>query len=93
MLHSFPGVEGIAENVGISPTKLKNDFKVIHNQGLYQYYRYHQMTLANKLLTEKATTVKKGVANLLGYENASKFAAVFKEQFGIQPSALIAKNG
>jgi len=40
------------------------------------------------LLSEKANTVKE-VATLLGYENASKFAAVFKEQFGMQPSTLI----
>lgn len=88
LLNSFPGNEAIAEKVGVSPTKLKNDFKTIHNQSIYQYYRHHQMTLANKLLIEKAATVKE-VANLLGYENASKFAAVFKEQFGVLPSSLI----
>jgi AraC-like DNA-binding protein len=88
LLKSFPGIEQIAEKVGVSPTKLKNDFKIIHNQSLYHYYRYHQMHLASKLLAEKASTVKE-VANLLGYENASKFAAAFKEQFNMQPSALI----
>lgn len=88
LVYSFPGVDAVAEKVGVSPTKLKTDFKVIHNQSLYQYYRYHQMHLANKLLSEKASTVKE-VATLLGYENASKFAVVFKEQFGVQPSSLI----
>jgi AraC-like DNA-binding protein len=88
LLHSFPGIENIAKKVGVSPTKLKSNFKIVHNQSLYHYYRYHQMHLASKLLSEKASTVKE-VANLLGYENASKFAAVFKEQFGVQPSSLI----
>jgi len=88
LLNSFPGIESIAKNIGVSPTKLKTDFKSIHNQGLFNYYRYHQMHLASKLLSEKANTVKE-VATLLGYENASKFAAVFKEQFGMQPSTLI----
>jgi AraC-like DNA-binding protein len=88
LLTSFPGIENIAKKIGVSPTKLKSDFKTIHNQSIYQYYRYHQMWLANTLLSEKAITVKE-VANLIGYENASKFAAVFKEQFGVQPSALI----
>ncbi len=88
LLNSFPGIDIISRNIGVSPTKLKSDFKVIHNQSLYHYYRYHQMHLANKLLSEKASTVKE-VANLLCYENASKFAAVFKEQFGVQPSSII----
>jgi AraC-like DNA-binding protein len=88
ILTSFPGIENVAEKVGISPTKLKNDFKTIHNQTVYNYYRYHQMDLAYKLICEKAQTVKE-VATLLGYENASKFAAVFKEQFGVQPSSLL----
>jgi AraC-like DNA-binding protein len=88
LLKSFPGIEAISKTVGVSATKLKNDFKMIHNQSLYNYYRYHQMHLARKLLSGKASTVKE-VANLLGYENASKFAAVFKDQFGVQPSSLI----
>jgi len=88
LLKSFPGIENTAQEVGISPTKLKNDFKTIHNQSLYNYYRYNQMNLAYKLISEKPTTIKE-VANLLGYENASKFAAVFKEQFDVQPSSII----
>ncbi len=88
ILLSFPGIENTAKKVGISPTKLKSDFKTVHNKSLYQHYRHHQMSLANKLLTEKASTVKE-VAGLLGYENASKFAAVFKEQFGVLPSVLL----
>jgi AraC-like DNA-binding protein len=88
LFHSFPGIENVSQKVGISATKLKSDFKCIHNQTLYHYYRYHQMQLANRLLSEKTRTVKE-ISGLLGYENAGKFAAVFKEQFGIQPSVLL----
>jgi AraC-like DNA-binding protein len=88
LFHSFPGIEYVSQKVGVSPTKLKQDFKIVHNQTLYHYYRYHQMHVASKLLTEKASTVKE-VAHLLGYENASKFSAAFKDQFGLQPSALV----
>lgn len=91
LLKSFPGIENTAQEVGISPTKLKNDFKTIHNQSMYHYYRYHQMNLAHKLISNNAKTIKE-VANVLGYENASKFAAVFKEQFGVQPSSLLINN-
>jgi AraC-like DNA-binding protein len=91
LLQPFPGIEKVAKTVGISATKLKSEFKIIHNQSVYHYYRSQQMQLASKLLSEKASTVKE-VANLLGYEHAGKFAAVFKEQFGIQPSELIKNN-
>ncbi len=91
ILKSFPGIENIAKEVGVSPTKLKADFKVVHNQSIYHYYRYHQMNLAHKLISNNAKTIKE-VANVLGYENASKFAAVFKEQFGVQTSSLLINN-
>lgn len=84
----FPGIEAIAKKVGISPTKLKTDFKVIHNKSIYQYYRGRQMELAHQLLSGKPDSVKE-VAHLLGYENASKFAAAFKDHFGVQPSDVL----
>lgn len=83
----FPGIDFLADLAGVSPTKLKNDFKIIHNQGLFQYYRTYQMHLAKKLLSEKEQPIK-DVAQLLGYENASKFSAAFKNQFGLNPSSL-----
>lgn len=88
LLSSFPSIDTIASHVGVSPSKLKADFKTIHNQSLFNYFRYHQMELANKLFTQKNITVRE-VANLLGYENASKFAAAFKEQFGVSPSSVV----
>lgn len=84
----FPGVEEMAKTVGISVTKLKNDFKTIHQKSLYQYYSYNQMNLAHDLISQKKGAVK-DIAKLMGYENASKFTAKFKEQFGVLPSAII----
>jgi AraC-like DNA-binding protein len=88
LLDKFPGIEELARKAGVSPTKLKTDFKLIHNQSLFQYYRSHQMLQAAQMLSEKTSTVKE-VAHLLGYENASKFASAFKDQFGVLPSVYI----
>ena len=74
-------------SVGISPTKLKNDFKSMHDTSLYQYFNAHQMQVARELLLLKKYNVKE-VAALLGYENASKFSAVFKKTFGYNPSEI-----
>ena len=83
----FPGIDKIARKVGISPTKLKNDFKSMHDTSLYQYFSAQQMQVAQELLAQKKHTVKE-IAALLGYENPSKFSAVFKKKFEYNPSEL-----
>lgn len=85
LLSSFPGIEAIAEKIAVSPTKLKSDFKTLHNQTLYQYYSYHQMQFANILIAKNQLAIKE-VAKILGYSNAGKFSAAFKKHFGIEPS-------
>lgn len=83
----FPGIDKTARKVGISPTKLKNDFKSMHDTSVYQYFSAQQMQVAQELLAQKKYTVKE-IAALLGYENASKFSAVFKKTFDISPSDI-----
>lgn len=83
----FPGIEKVAAKVGISPTKLKNDFKAMHDTSVYQYFSRQQMTLARELLLQKKYTVKE-ISDLFGYENASKFSAAFKKTYGISPSEV-----
>ncbi|MGV3613654.1 MAG: helix-turn-helix domain-containing protein [Fluviicola sp.] len=83
----FPGIDKTARKVGISPTKLKNDFKSMHDTSLYQYFSARQMQVAQELLAQKKHTVKE-IAGLLGYENPSKFSAVFKKTFDLSPSEI-----
>ena len=83
----FPGIEQIALKVGISPTKLKSDFKSMHNTSLYQYFSAQQMQVAHELLLQKRYTIKE-IAGLLGYENASKFSSAFKKISGVVPSEV-----
>ena len=87
LIGSFPGIEKTAEKFSISPTKLKADFKSMHNTSLYQYFSKHQMQAAHQLLIQNKYNVKE-IAALLGYENASKFSARFKEEFGSTPSSV-----
>lgn len=84
----FPGIEKISQKIGVSPTKLKNDFKSIHDTGLYQYFSAQQMKAAHQILLQRKHNVK-DVAALLGYENASKFSAAFKKNFNVSPSVLM----
>lgn len=83
----FPGIERIAQKVGISPSKLKNDFKSLHNATLYQYFSARQMNAAHELLLQKTYSVKE-LAILFGYENASKFSAKFQKERNMLPSQV-----
>lgn len=83
----FPGIENIAKKVGISPTKLKSDFKNKHGESIYQYFRFNQLSLAHEFLKQGKHTIKE-IATIFGYENASKFSAAFKNVFGVNPSEI-----
>lgn len=87
LMGSFPGIEKVALKVGISPSKLKMDFKSYHNKSIYQYYSEHQMKLAYELINRNTYTVRE-IASMLGYENSSKFSSRFKSIYEISPSEL-----
>lgn len=84
----FPGVERLAEKVGISETGLKMGFKQLFGCSVYKYYRAQKMKIARSILEKDNGCKIKEVAALMGYENAAKFAAAFKEETGQLPSNI-----
>lgn len=88
LYEKFPGISNIASETSLSETKLKECFKEVYDATLFQYFQALQLNKAKELIsTGKFKIVE--VSNKIGYQNASKFAAVFKEQFGVLPSALV----
>ena len=83
----FPGIEFLANKVGISPTKFKLDFKRIYGQSPYQYYSNKKLECAKTILVEKNVSVK-NIAESLGYINVSKFIIAFKKKHGVLPSKI-----
>lgn len=81
----FPSIEAIANKIGISPTKLKKDFKTVFGDTIFQYYRKQQLESAKHLLQRSTMTVKE-ISSLFGYSNSSKLSAAYKEHFGYLPS-------
>ena len=82
---TFPGIENMAEQLGISPTKLKSDFKQVYGETLFQYYQQQRMHYAKEVLMSQKIKVQDAAKNL-GYETVSKFSAAYKKQFGHSPS-------
>lgn len=87
LFKAFPGIEKIAEKTGLSPTKLKADFKTVYKQSLFQYYRNKQLAFGLELLAHHKGNIK-DVAAIFGYENAGKFSVAFKKRFGYLPSEV-----
>ncbi len=85
---TFPGIETIAKEVNLSPTKLKNSFKLVYGKPLNQYYQEKQMLLALQLLKNKTISVK-DVAQTFGYENTSNFTVAFKKYHQMLPSEVV----
>ena len=74
----------LAAGFSISETSMKNYFRGVFGQNISAYLREVRMRKAAELLADGRLSVSE-VAEQVGYINQSKFAAVFKRQFGISP--------
>jgi AraC-like DNA-binding protein len=85
---SFPGIESISKDVNMCSTKLKSSFKLVYGVSIMQYHKEMKMLLAKQLIENTSMYINE-IASAVGYENASKFSASYKKQFGNLPSAKV----
>jgi len=78
ILTSFPGIPSLSKKHFISESKLKRDFKQKYNTTIFNYYRYLQMELAHKYITEKKSS-KGQMAVIFNFSNPSNFFACYKK--------------
>jgi AraC-like DNA-binding protein len=83
----FVGIEYISKEVNTSPTKLKSNFKSVFGFSMLQYHKERNLLLALQLIQKSEITIQ-NIANLTGYESASRFASGFKKRFGKLPSQV-----
>lgn len=84
----LPALQVLARNAGMSETFLKRHFKSAYEKSVYQYYLFHKMRLARRILEEGNISVN-GLAEELGYQKVSHFIALFKKHHGYAPGAAI----
>ncbi len=82
-----PTIMWLAENAGMSVSKLKTAFKKVYGTGIYEYYQKNRMQKARSLLLTGQYNVKE-VGLKLGYTNLSNFSLAFRKEFGILPSQV-----
>ena len=79
-----PTLIELSEEVKLSLKKLKQGFKEVYGNPVFQYLLEYKMNLATKLLLTGKYNVNE-VSIKLGYSTASHFIAAFKRRFSITP--------
>jgi AraC-like DNA-binding protein len=83
-----PGLEELADQVGISLKKLKMGFRQIYGDTVYSFLFDYKMDYARKLLDSGSYNVNE-VGLRIGYSTASHFIAAFKKKFGTTPKKYL----
>ncbi len=81
-------VETIAAQVGISRVHLHRKLKELTNQSTLDFLRNVRLNLAVKLLEEHKHSIVE-VAQKVGFVSTTYFSTVFKDRFGLTPSAYM----
>jgi AraC-like DNA-binding protein len=75
----------IAQQLGISDRTLRRGFQSIFGASPISYLINYRLEQAEQILRHQNLTIAQ-VARKVGYSSASRFAAAFKQKFGISPS-------
>lgn len=81
----FIGIDTIAKELNMAPTKLKIIFKSVFGLTLLQYHKEKNMLLAYQLVENSYLKIS-NIAQMTGYESVSKFSSAFKKRFASLPS-------
>lgn len=74
----------LSARFSVSETSLKNYFRGVYGQNISVYLREIRLKKAAELFATTKLSVSE-IAEQVGYTNQSKFAAVFKKQYGMTP--------
>ena len=83
-----PGLQELADNIGLNLKKLKVGFKQIYGDTVYGFLFDYKMDYARKLLDSGAYNVNE-VGLKIGYSTGSHFIAAFKKKFATTPKKYL----
>ena len=81
-------LEELAYLSGRSLSSFKRDFQSIYGESPAKWIREKRLARAKQILQSSRLSVA-DVAYCLGFENPTHFSRIFKQQYGISPSALV----
>lgn len=83
-----PSLQELADEVGISLKRLKEGFKEIYGDSVFNFLFDYKMDYARKMLDTGSYNVNE-VGLKVGYSTASHFIAAFKKKFGTTPKKYL----
>ena len=83
-----PGLQQLADEVGINLKKLKMGFRQIYGDTVYSFLFDYKMDYARKMLDSGSYNVNE-VGLRIGYSTSSHFIAAFKKKFGTTPKKYL----
>lgn len=86
-----PTIEELSKEYLINTAALKDTFKGIYGQPIGSYMKAYRMKQAASLLRQTQASIAE-IADQVGYENQSKFAAAFREVMKIAPGKYRRQN-
>lgn len=75
----------LSEISGMPPATLRKVFRAVYGVPVYQYIKGYKMKAAAAMLISDREESISGIAQRLGYDNASKFSAAFRDVMGVSP--------
>ena len=87
-----PGLQELADEIGLTLKKLKEGFKQIYGDSVFSFLLDYKMEFARKLLESGAHNVNE-VGLKVGYSTSSHFIAAFKKKYGTTPKKYVQSVG
>lgn len=81
---SPPGIDALAQQVGLNRNKLCTGFKQLFGSPIFEYCRELRLQHALRLLKESDTPLV-DIALQIGFKHAPAFSSAFKKRFGCSP--------
>ena len=78
-------IDELSQRFEIPSASLRKIFKAVYGNPIYQYIRNYRMNAAASMLVSEPDINIAEIAQKLGYDNASKFSAAFRDVMGVSP--------
>lgn len=83
-----PTLQELADEIGLSLAKLKEGFKHIYGDSVFNFLLDYKLEYARKQLLSKSCNVSE-ISLQVGYSTASHFISAFKKKYGTTPKQYI----
>ncbi len=85
-----PSLNELSQEIGLSLKKLKEGFKHIYGETVFNFLIDYKLDYSRKLLDSKKYNVSE-ISDMIGYSTSSHFIAAFKKKFGTTPKKYLGK--